>query len=91
MTTLDSLKASDRCCIAAVAGNDPVALRLMEMGLLAGEHVEIIGRAPLGDPMALLVRGSRLALRRHDARRISVVVSAALTANQSSTLPARSH
>jgi Fe2+ transport system protein FeoA len=45
---------------------------LMEMGLTTGEAVEVIGRAPLRDPITVLCRGSRLALRTADARRISV-------------------
>ena len=42
------------------------------MGLLPGEPVELIGRAPLGDPLAIFVRGSRLAVRKADARRIQI-------------------
>ena len=35
----------------------------MELGLLPGEPIEVLGRAPFGDPIAVLIRGTRLAVR----------------------------
>ena len=46
--------------------------RLLEMGLLEGEEIEVLGFAPLGDPMEILVRDYRLSLRRSEAARIQV-------------------
>jgi ferrous iron transport protein A len=47
--------------------------RLMEMGLLEGSVVEIVHEAPFGgDPVAIRVRGSLIALRRHEANQIEV-------------------
>lgn len=49
--------------------------RLLEMGLLEGSTVEIVHEAPFGgDPIALRVRGSLVALRRAEANRIEVEV-----------------
>jgi ferrous iron transport protein A len=72
MQTLDTLPRGRLASILEIAGDDAVAARLMEMGLNAGEAVEVIGRAPLRDPITVLCRGSRLALRTADARRICV-------------------
>lgn len=72
MQTLDQLRRGVHASIVEIAGEDAVSARLMEMGLFAGEPVEIIGRAPFRDPITVLVRGSRLALRAIDARRITV-------------------
>ena len=44
----------------------------MEMGLLEGEEVEVVGFAPLGDPMEIRLRDYRLSLRRNEARLIEV-------------------
>jgi hypothetical protein len=44
----------------------------MELGLVPGTRVEVIGVAPLGDPLELLVRGSSLSIRRADAQGVSV-------------------
>ena len=46
--------------------------RLMEMGLLEGEQIQVIGFAPLGDPMEILLRDYRLSLRRTEAARVRV-------------------
>ncbi len=72
MFSLDSLRPGERGIIAALSGDDPVTVRLLEMGLLPGEVVEVLGVAPLGDPLAILVRGGRLAIRRRDAARIQL-------------------
>jgi ferrous iron transport protein A len=72
MFSLDSLLPGQRGVIAALSGDDPVTVRLLEMGLLPGEEVELLGVAPLGDPLAILVRGARLAIRRRDASRVQL-------------------
>lgn len=46
--------------------------RLAELGLTPGQTVRLLRRAPLGDPLELLVRGYRLALRRDEAEAVEV-------------------
>ncbi|MBQ0711379.1 MAG: ferrous iron transport protein A [Porticoccus sp.] len=41
--------------------------RLMSLGLTPGTPFLVQHRAPLGDPVAILVRGFRLSLRSHEA------------------------
>ena len=74
MTTLDQLRPGERARIDAVGGDDPIVQRMLEMGLFEGEHVEIIGFAPLGDPMEVLLQDYRLSLRRAEAARVRVTV-----------------
>lgn len=45
----------------------PTVLRLIEMGLTSGARVVMTRRAPLGDPIEVQVRGTRLCLRAADA------------------------
>ena len=61
--------------VGAIGGCDAaLARRLLEMGLLEGAHVEILHQAPFGgDPLAVRVRGSLIALRRSEANFIEVV------------------
>lgn len=73
--TLDALSPGGRATIRALAGEDGITRRLRELGFLPGVEVEMIGRAPLGDPLAVFVRGSRMALRRRDARRIQIGIA----------------
>ncbi|MCI0641785.1 MAG: ferrous iron transport protein A [Gemmataceae bacterium] len=72
MPTLDQLKLGDCGCILAIQGEDALVQRLYEMGFLEGEQIEVLGFAPLGDPMEILLRDYRLSLRRSEAARIFV-------------------
>ncbi|HWY85637.1 MAG TPA: FeoA domain-containing protein, partial [Gemmataceae bacterium] len=64
MLSLDQLRSGQRARVEAVAGHDAVVQRLLEMGLLEGEEIEVLGFAPLGDPMEIRLRDFRLSLRR---------------------------
>ena len=46
--------------------------RLIEMGITPGTHVSVLKRAPLGDPIEILLRGYSLTLRGEDAEQIFV-------------------
>jgi ferrous iron transport protein A len=72
LQTLDRLKRGERATILDVTGDDGVAIRLLEMGLTEGEEIEVVGFAPLGDPIEFRVRGYHLSLRASEARRLSV-------------------
>jgi len=58
--------------VLSVLGDDALARRLGDMGLLPGTTVELLARAPLGDPLLFRLRGYRLALRRDEAARVRV-------------------
>ena len=73
MSTLNELReVGQRGRIVDVTGDDAVSVRLMEMGLTDGEQIELIGFAPLGDPVEFLIRGYRLSLRKAEAARVSI-------------------
>jgi ferrous iron transport protein A len=72
MLSLDQLRTGQRGCIESIQGSDAIVLRLLEMGLLEGEEIEVIGFALLGDPMEIRLRDYRLSLRRSEAARIGV-------------------
>ena len=74
MTSLDQLRVGQRARIEAVQGAGAVVQRLLEMGVLEGEEIEVLGFAPLGDPMEIAVQNYRLSLRRSEAARIRVAV-----------------
>ena len=73
--TLDSLEAGTQARVLDVRGEGALARRLMEMGVVPGAPVRVIKAAPLGDPLEIRVRNYHLALRRSEARTISVVTS----------------
>jgi len=70
--TLDHLLPGQRARITALRTDPTVLQRLMEMGLLEGDEVEMLAVAPLGDPLEIGLRDYRLSLRREDASRIEV-------------------
>jgi Fe2+ transport system protein FeoA len=53
-------------------GHDEHITRLRELGLVPGTKIRLVRRAPLGDPLEISVRGSRLAIRRSEARHIQI-------------------
>ena len=72
MPSLDQLRPGQRGRVVALAGGDALVQRLLEMGLFEGEEVEVIGFAPLGDPLEIRLRDYRLSLRRSEAARVLV-------------------
>ncbi len=72
MTSLSELPIAGRGRVVEVAGGDDVTLRLLEMGLTPGVDVDVVGVAPLGDPIEIELRGYRLSLRRSEAARVQI-------------------
>ena len=44
----------------------------MEMGIIEGDFVQVLFKAPLGDPIAIAVKGYTLSLRKDEAALIEV-------------------
>lgn len=72
MRTLSELKPGDRARVTAVGGAGEAARRLMDLGLIRGTAVEVVRKAPLGDPIEVRIRGFMLSLRRTEADHITV-------------------
>ncbi len=72
LLTLADIAPGQSATILEVIGDDAISVRLMEMGLTDGETVRVVGRAPLGDPIELAIRGYKLSLRKLEAARIQV-------------------
>jgi ferrous iron transport protein A len=51
---------------------DDIFLKLMEMGFIPGETVQVEQVAPLGDPIAIQVAGYAVSLRLNEASKIMV-------------------
>ncbi len=63
---LSQLTPGERGTIVAFTDLE-MSVKLMEMGCLPGEVVEVERFAPLGDPMAIRVAGYQLCLRKNEA------------------------
>lgn len=53
------------------------AIRTMEMGVIPGERIRVVRRAPLGDPIEVEVKGYRLTIREAEAREVEIEGEAA--------------
>jgi ferrous iron transport protein A len=63
--------------VGTIASANPVvANRLGQLGFRAKAHVDVIRRAPLGDPTIYRVHDTELCLRRREAKLIEVVPEA---------------
>jgi len=69
--TLADLKRGEKAVIKEFEVED-VPLKLLEMGCLPGNEVELVQIAPFKDPMYLNINGSHLAIRRETAAHIKV-------------------
>ena len=74
MPTLNQMRPGQRLRVEAIDGENAVLQRLLEMGLLEGEEIEVLGFAPMGDPMEIRLRDYRLSLRRTEAAGVTVQV-----------------
>lgn len=69
--SMGELKKGQVGRIISVEGDH--AQRLMEMGFLEGTRIELLHEAPWsGDPIAINIRGSLIALRRTEADAVRV-------------------
>jgi Fe2+ transport system protein FeoA len=75
--TLDELPYRVRAVVVSIDGAGPERRRVMDLGLLPGVEVTAQLSNPLGDPVAYLIRGCLIALRRSQARHIQVRIGQA--------------
>ncbi|MCF0165589.1 MAG: FeoA domain-containing protein [Bacteroidales bacterium] len=71
--TLKELKDGQSARILETGGNDPrLRGHLLDMGLIPGTRVKLLKRAPMGDPISVIVYGYALSLAASQAELISV-------------------
>jgi len=72
-TTLAGLKKGQKATITDFDIN-AIPLKLLEMGCLPGNTVELLQVAPLGDPIYINVNDSHVAIRKETAAGIDVEI-----------------
>jgi ferrous iron transport protein A len=58
--------------VVSVGGDNDLRRRLLEMGFCNGATVEVVRRAPMGDPIEFKLRGYHLSLRSDQAKCVNV-------------------
>lgn len=71
---LRQMKTGQKAVILAIQAEGELGRRIRDMGLIPGTTVEMMGTAPLRDPVALRVSGVTLALRNSEADHVTVEV-----------------
>lgn len=62
--------------IKKISASGDIGRRVREMGLVPETHIQIQGRAPLKDPVAIKIRDYVLTLRNNEADHILVEIDA---------------
>ncbi|MCX7696636.1 MAG: ferrous iron transport protein B [Bacteroidales bacterium] len=73
--TLDQLKTGEEAYITRIKGSGTLRKRLLDMGFLPGQKVQVIREAPLHDPIEFLVMNYHVSLRRKEAMMIEVLTN----------------
>lgn len=69
---LAASKVGQTVRVVSLTAEGRMRRRLSDLGLIPGAVVECLGRSPLGDPTAYLIRGAVIAIRRRDAMGVLV-------------------
>ena len=69
--TVADLKKGEKGIITDSSSND-IPLKLLEMGCLPGNSVQLLQLAPFADPLYLNINGSHLAIRKETAALIKI-------------------
>lgn len=72
-STIADLKRGQRGIIKEFSA-EIIPLKLLEMGCLPGNEVELVQTAPFRDPLYLNINGSHLAIRKETAQNIQIEI-----------------
>lgn len=70
--TLAELRPGQSAIVEGFTLQSPLVQRLMQLGVLPGERVEAVRRAPGGDPVEFKVMGYSLSLRKSEAALVTI-------------------
>lgn len=70
--TIKELKEGSWAKVRTVGGNGRLRDHFLDLGLIPGAEMCLVGRAPMGDPIEIRVQGSSLTLRAEEASQIEV-------------------
>jgi ferrous iron transport protein A len=74
LVSLRELKPGQRAVVKKIGTAGELGRRMREMGLVPGTVIQVIGRAPLKDPVEIKLRGYNLTLRNNEADHIMVEI-----------------
>lgn len=69
---LNDIRPGQRARIKKLTAQGSIRRRLLDIGLVEDTEVECLGKSPMGDPCAYLIRGAVIAIRSEDCRDILI-------------------
>ncbi len=70
--SLCDIDVGERATVERLETRGSMRRRLLDIGLCKGTVVECVGRSPMGDPRAYLIRGAIIAIRSYDSSTVIV-------------------
>ncbi|MGO1469518.1 MAG: FeoA family protein [Tissierella sp.] len=61
--SLNLLEVQKKCKVIKLLSKGVLRRRLLDLGVIEGTEIEVLGQSPSGDPTAYLIRGAVIALR----------------------------
>jgi ferrous iron transport protein A len=72
LVRLHEVEVNLKVRVVQVEPESKIRRRIMDMGIVKGTEIVVEGKAPMGDPIEIRVRGYNLSLRKNEARDIIV-------------------
>lgn len=69
---LNEVPINSRVKVLKIVPESKVRRKIMDMGIVKGTEILVSGKAPLGDPIEIQLRGYNLSLRKNEAKDIIV-------------------
>lgn len=82
---VNELRIGQSAEVLSVGGEGSIRQHFLGMGIIPGSVITLQGRAPMGDPLEILVQGYSLTLRNSEAEQVEVKVVKAEDANGDQT------
>ena len=70
--SLNELNLKEKGVIKEITCDDNIKRRLLDLGLIEGTNIQLVLVSPFKDPKAYEVRGTTIALREEDAKKIYI-------------------
>ncbi len=69
---LTDLCLGRKCKVKNLTSSGSIRRRMLDLGLISNTEIEVLNQSPSGDPVAYLIRGAVIAIRKEDASNIFV-------------------
>jgi ferrous iron transport protein A len=73
MKTAADLNFGEKAIIDEIDFNHPSFRRIIEIGFTPGQEIELINKSVFNDPLAFSLRGTMIAIRKHEAESIRLL------------------